>query len=43
MSQIKQTYKIKASIEKVWEALTDKGIMEVWNAGPDVVDGEVKE
>ena len=37
MAQIKQTYKIKASIEQVWDALTNKEIMEKWGAGPDVV------
>ena len=34
MSQIEQTYTIKAPIAKVWQALTDAATAEQWGAGP---------
>lgn len=37
MSTIKQKYKIKASIDKVWEALVDPKVIEEWGGGPAVM------
>jgi uncharacterized protein YndB with AHSA1/START domain len=34
MKMIKQTYLINASIEKVWEALTEPEIIKEWGGGP---------
>ena len=38
MSQIEQTYEIKASVSKVWQALADADTAERWGAGPAKVD-----
>ena len=38
MKVIKQTYNIKAPLEKVWKALTDPKVIEEWGAGPAVMD-----
>ncbi len=38
MKQIKQTYIIKAPVEKVWEALTSGPIAEQWGAAPAKVN-----
>lgn len=34
MKTIDKTYKIKAPIESVWQALTDAKLIEEWEAGP---------
>ena len=34
MKQIEQTYFIKASVESVWNALTNAELIEKWGAGP---------
>src|SRR5437867_1754045 len=34
MKTIKQSYRIKAPIEKVWQALTDPKVIEEWGGGP---------
>ncbi len=41
MKQLEQTYTIKASLSKVWEALTDASMAEKWGAGPAKVDARV--
>ena len=41
MKTIKQTYIIKASVDKVWEALVDARIIEGWGAGPAKMDDKV--
>lgn len=38
MKVIKQTYIIKAPLEKVWGALTDPKVIEKWGGGPAVMD-----
>jgi uncharacterized protein YndB with AHSA1/START domain len=38
MSQIEQSYIIKAEVAKVWQALTDASIAEQWGAGPAKFD-----
>ncbi len=38
MKTIEQTYEIKASLTKVWLALTDANTAEKWGAGPAKVD-----
>jgi uncharacterized protein YndB with AHSA1/START domain len=38
MTQFEQTYVIKASISKVWQAFTDATIAEQWGAAPAKVD-----
>ena len=40
MKVIKQTYIIKAPLEKVWKALTDPKVIEKWGAGPAVMDNK---
>ncbi len=40
MKVIKQTYIIKAPLEKVWNALTDPKIIEKWGAGPAIMDSK---
>ena len=34
MERLKQSYKVKAPIDKVWQALTDPKIIEKWGGGP---------
>jgi len=34
MKTIKQSYKIKSPIEKVWQALVDPSLIEDWGGGP---------
>ena len=34
--QIEQSYKIKAQLNNVWEALVNPKIMDEWGAGPDI-------
>jgi len=34
MKNIEQTYKIKAPINKVWQALVDPTVIEQWGGGP---------
>ena len=34
MKQLRQTYTIKAPVNKVWEALTSAAMAEQWGAGP---------
>lgn len=41
MQKIEQRYLIKASIEKVWDALVNPKTIEKWGAGPAVMKGEV--
>lgn len=41
MKTIKQTYVIYASVEKVWEALTEPSIIDKWGAGPAKMDNKV--
>lgn len=41
MKSIKQEYLINVSIEKVWQALTDSGIIEKWGAGPAKMNSEL--
>jgi uncharacterized protein YndB with AHSA1/START domain len=31
---IKQTYKIRATVDQVWRALTDPGLIEKWSGAP---------
>ena len=38
MTQIQQTYTIKAPLRKVWQALTDAEMAEQWGAAPAKVD-----
>jgi len=38
MSQIEQTYEIKAPVIKVWQALTDAETAEKWGTAPAKVD-----
>jgi uncharacterized protein YndB with AHSA1/START domain len=38
MKQIEQTYRLKAPIVEVWQALTDASMAEKWGAGPAKVD-----
>lgn len=38
MSQIEQTYTIKAPATKVWQALTSTNVAEAWGAAPAKVD-----
>ncbi len=41
MKTIKQVYKIKAPVNKVWEALTDPKIISRWGGGPARMDGKI--
>lgn len=41
MRIIRQSYEIKAPIEKVWQALVDPKIIEQWGGGPAVMSDEV--
>ena len=41
MKTIKQSYKINAPAEKVWQALVDPKIIEKWGAGPAQMDDKV--
>ncbi len=41
MKRIKQTYHIKAPIEKVWRALVDPQVIEEWGGGPAKMDEKV--
>ncbi|MDP2720701.1 MAG: SRPBCC domain-containing protein [bacterium] len=41
MKIIKQSYSIKASIERVWKALVDPGEIEGWGAAPAKMDDGV--
>lgn len=41
MKTIKQTYKIKAPIAKVWQALVDPSEIDFWGAGPAEMDDKV--
>jgi len=34
MNKILQTYKIKADVEEIWQALVDPKIIKKWGAGP---------
>src|SRR5579871_6215494 len=36
MKNLKKNYKIKASIEEIWKALTDPEYINNWGAGPNV-------
>ena len=40
MKSIKQTYTIHASVEEVWEALTDPEVIDGWGAGPAKMNEE---
>lgn len=40
MKTIKQTYLIKASIDKVWQALVDPKIIDGWGGGPSKMSEE---
>jgi uncharacterized protein YndB with AHSA1/START domain len=41
IKQLEQTYEIKAPIAKVWQALTDASVAELWGAGPAKMDARV--
>lgn len=41
MKTIKQTYHIKAPVEKVWKSLIDPKEIEAWGAGPAKMDDKV--
>lgn len=41
MKVIRQTYKINAPVEKVWQALVDPKIIDDWGAGPAKMDDKV--
>ena len=41
MKTIKQTYKINAPAEKVWQALVDPEEIDFWGAGPATMDEQV--
>lgn len=41
MKTIRQTYSIKAPIERVWQALVDPKEIEGWGAGPAEMDDKV--
>jgi activator of HSP90 ATPase len=41
MKTIKQSYQIKATIDKVWQALVDPEIIDKWGAGPCQMDDKV--
>jgi activator of HSP90 ATPase len=41
MKEIKQRYLIKASLSKVWDALTNPKTIEKWGAGPALMSEEV--
>ena len=41
MKTIKQSYKIKSPIEKVWQALVNPKLIEEWSGSPAKMDGEV--
>jgi|SRR3989344_4352579 len=41
MKTIKQTYHIKAPIEKVWQALVDPKLVEAWSGSSAKMDGTV--
>ncbi len=40
MKSLTQTYDIHASVETVWQALTDPKIINEWGGGPAIMDGE---
>ena len=40
MKSIKQTYTIHASVEEVWEALTDPKVIDGWGGGPAKMNEE---
>jgi len=41
MKTIEQTYKIKASVDKVWQALVDPVVIDRWGGGPAKMKAEV--
>lgn len=41
MKTVKQTYKVKAPVEKVWKALVDPKEIDDWGAGPAEMDDKV--
>lgn len=41
MKSLKQTYTIKASVGKVWQALTDPKIIDAWGGGPAKMQAKV--
>ena len=41
MKAIRQTYRIKASIEEVWKALTDTKYIDGWGGGPAKMSDKV--
>lgn len=41
MKAIRQTYRIKASIEEVWKALTDTKYIDGWGGGPAKMSNKV--
>ncbi len=41
MKTIKQTYRIKASIQKVWRAFVDPKLIEQWGGGSAKMNDEV--
>lgn len=41
MKTIKQTYRINAPVEKVWQALTDPKIIDKWGGGPAKMSDKV--
>ena len=41
MKTIKQTYRIEAPIEGVWEALVNPSEIDAWGGGPAVMDDKV--
>lgn len=41
MKTIKQTYLIHASVEQVWQALTDPTLIDAWGGGPATMDDQV--
>lgn len=43
MKTIKQIYKINASVEKVWDALTNTKIIDKWGGGPSKMSENVGE
>ncbi len=43
MKTIKQTYKIKAPIEKVWEALVSPELINKWGGGPAKMSDKLEE
>lgn len=41
MKTIKQTYRVEAPIEGVWEALVNPGEIDAWGGGPAIMDDKV--